>query len=121
LTGAPLASALGAAMAGLLATWPGYALRKLGAGDVKFMVAIGLLTSFDTTLNCFVIAALAGGLLALLWLRLPALVNVLPASWVRAGSPVGRWLVIPVKDRRMAYGTLLAIGLMCSLWMENRT
>jgi prepilin peptidase CpaA len=121
LTGAPASSALGAAAAGFLVTWPGYALHKLGAGDVKFMVAIGLLTSFEITLNCFVIAALLGGLMAMLWMKMPALSHMLPARWAHANSQFGRWVAIPVKERRMAYGTFLAFGLLCSLWMENPT
>jgi prepilin peptidase CpaA len=121
LTGAPPASALGAAVAGFLVTWPGYALRKLGAGDVKFMVAIGLLTSFDAAVNTFLIASLGGGLIAVLWLSLPALASTLPAHWAHPDLMFGRWLAVPLRDRRMAFGTLLALGLLCSLWMERQT
>jgi prepilin peptidase CpaA len=105
LTGAPPASALG----------------KLGAGDVKFMVAIGLLTSFDAAVNTFLIASLGGGLIAVLWLSLPALASTLPAHWAHPDLMFGRWLAVPLRDRRMAFGTLLALGLLCSLWMERQT
>jgi prepilin peptidase CpaA len=119
LTGASASSALLAAGAGFAATWPAYAVRKLGAGDVKLMVAIGLLTSLSVALHTFVIAALLGGGLALLWMNAALLMSTLPPSWASASSRLGRWAAVPIKQRRMAYGSLLAVGLLGALWLEG--
>lgn len=116
MTGEPVSSALFAAGFGLLVTLPAYALKKLGAGDVKFLVGIGLLTSLPVTMACFLVAALCGGLLAVFWLNLPILLNTLPARWRPRSKGFGDWAGMPVQDRRMAYGTLLAFGLISALW-----
>ncbi len=119
LTGVLLWSVLLAGGFGLLVTLPAYAFKRLGAGDVKFLVGIGLLTSFGITVNCFLIAAMAGGAMALFWLSLPTLWMWLPDRLTPPGSKLARWVATPVRDRRMAYGTCLAAGLMASLWIER--
>lgn len=116
LTGAKASSALIAAGLGLLLTLPAYLIKKLGAGDVKLLVGIGLLTSFPITMMCFFVAAMCGGLLALVWLNLPTLTSMLPLQRIPSTSGIWRWLAIPVKERRMAYGTFLALGLVVALW-----
>src|SRR6185437_7746907 len=68
LLGAAPSSALYGAGFGLLVTYPAYLMRKLGAGDVKLMVAMGLLTSLPVTIKAFVVAAFAGAVIALIWL-----------------------------------------------------
>ncbi|MFT3857966.1 MAG: A24 family peptidase [Aquabacterium sp.] len=118
LMGAPWSSALWAAGFGLLATLPAYLVRKLGAGDVKFMVAIGLLTSLPVTIRCFVVAAGCAGLMALFWLAIPHLRHALAPPWQGNGSRLARWLDVPASQRRMAFGTLLSAGLLASLWWE---
>jgi prepilin peptidase CpaA len=118
LTGAAPFSALAAAGVGLLLTLPAYVARKLGAGDVKYMVAIGLLTSWSITLTCFVVAALCGGLVGALWLALPARLNALPGQWQARMPGVMRWAAIPLKERRVAYGALLSLGLVFGLWTD---
>lgn len=119
LTGASPSSALMGAGLGLLLTAPAYALRKLGAGDVKFLVAIGMLTSFAITLHTFLIAALLGGCMALLWLNLPAWASLVPAARLARHPGLAQWLAIPLRERRMAYGSLLSIGLLAALVTEH--
>lgn len=120
LLGAPTSSALWGAGLGLVLTLPAYLLKRLGAGDVKFLVGIGLLTSFDTTLDCFTVAAIAGAAIAMLWLSLPWLAHYLPHRLTSPQTGLGRWMAIPTQDRRMAFGTLFALGLMTHLWMERQ-
>jgi len=110
---------LGAGLA-LLLTVPAYVAKKLGAGDVKLMIAISLLTSFQTTLNSFLVAAAIGGLLALFWLSIALLIHQLPATLSDPRTAWGRWAAIPIRSRRMAFGTLLSVGLVASLWREWR-
>lgn len=75
-TGAtPVAAFIGLAFA-LLLTLPGYALKRLGAGDVKMLAVVGLATDLAFVAYTIVGAALALVLWALLapshWQRLPA-------------------------------------------------
>ncbi|MDB5993217.1 MAG: prepilin peptidase [Pseudomonas sp.] len=50
----------------LLFTLPGYALRRLGAGDVKLMTALGLATDGQHLLGTFI----GAGLASIVWLLL---------------------------------------------------
>jgi prepilin peptidase CpaA len=120
LTGAPTGSATMAAGVALLLTLPGYLTNRLGAGDVKYFAAIGLLTSLPMTLITFVIAALTGGLIVFLWAVLPSLAPMLPGRLVSRLSPnILHWALIPIRERRMPYGALLSLGLIVSIWMER--
>lgn len=93
---------------------PGYALRKLGAGDVKMLVAIGLLTSLPVTLHTFAVAALLGAAVALMWLWLD--------RWQAVLGPLMKfprfaaWLGTDLRRKKMPFGLLLAIGLMTAVW-----
>lgn len=118
--GSPPADALLGAGLALLLTVPAHVAKKLGAGDVKFMIAIGLLTSFQLTLNSFLVAAVIGGLLAVFWLSIALLIHRLPATRSDPSTAWGRWANIPIRNRRMAFGTLLSVGLVGNLWMELR-
>lgn len=57
-------------------TFPGYALRRLGAGDVKLMTALGLATDGMHLLGTFI----GAGLASLLWLLLA------PRVWLYMGQ-----------------------------------
>lgn len=87
----------GAALA-LALTLPGYFARLLGAGDVKFLLAIGLLGGWQVVLISFAIGGLLGGAAALSGLVLARY----------AGFPLsaGRWL---------PFGAALAIGLLVAI------
>lgn len=49
---------------------PGYALGRMGAGDVKFAACMGLMLGLPRTLDMLLLAGLGLGMLALVWLRL---------------------------------------------------
>ena len=93
--GAPASSSWLAAGLALLVTLPGYMLRQLGAGDVKFLVALGLLSSWPLTLNSFAIGALLGAAVGLVGQNRTMLVSMLPASWQAPGSRLARWGALP--------------------------
>lgn len=74
--GAPPADATFAALLALLFTVPGYLLRRLGAADVKLLVALALASNDYILLGTFIGAGVASLLWALLapslWPGLPA-------------------------------------------------
>jgi prepilin peptidase CpaA len=114
--GAPWPSACWAALFALAVTLPAYGLGKLGAGDVKFLVAVGLLTSLQVTMATFVVSSLMAGLLALLWLN---------RHWwasTRLMAPLGRCLNFLAQGQgseagnpRFPLGSLISIGLCLAL------
>ncbi|MHC8322532.1 prepilin peptidase [Pseudomonas sp. GB2N2] len=64
--GADAAQGGGAFLLALAFTFPGYALRRLGAGDVKLMTALGLATDGMHVLGTFI----GAGFATILWLLL---------------------------------------------------
>lgn len=117
LLGAPASSALLAAGLALLLTLPGYLTRRLGAGDVKYLVAIGLLTSLDTTLWCFLVAALVGGLAAMLWLNAHNAARLVPGRAKVWRTRLTQWSEATDMRSRMPLGPLLSLGLIVVLWV----
>ncbi len=114
--GAPWSSACWAALFGAAVTLPAYALGKLGAGDVKFLVAVGLLTSLQVTMATFVVSSLLAGILAILWLN-----RHLWAS-IRLMAPLDRCLNFLAQGQgseagnpRFPLGSLISIGLCLAL------
>lgn len=64
----------------LLLTLPGYFTNKLGAGDVKLLLAIALLAGATTTLASFVVGALTAGIAAVAWILLGTRLGLPPAA-----------------------------------------
>jgi len=98
MTGAsPLGASAGSVLSGigfgLLVTLPGYFTRKLGAGDVKLLLAIALLGGIVPTLVSFVVGALLAGAVAVVWLMFGS----------RFGWPPSGGKVLP-------FGAALALG-----------
>jgi len=117
--GASASSSWLAAGLALLVTLPGYMVRQLGAGDVKFLVALGLLTSWPLTLNSFAIGALLGAAMGWAGHNRLTLLSSLPAAWRPPGSWLARWgAAIPPK-RHLPFGACLAAGLLVSLWLTG--
>lgn len=117
LLGASVSSALLATGLALLLTLPGYLTRRLGAGDVKYLVAIGLLTSFETTLWCFIVAALVGGLAAMLWLNAHNLARFIPGRAKVWRTRLTQWSEATDMRSRIPFGPLLSLGLIVVLWV----
>ena len=63
-----LAHGLLGALVGLAIWLPSYVVRQLGAGDVKLFAAAGAWLGPHATLESAILAALAGGVLALVWM-----------------------------------------------------
>lgn len=100
LGGAPLAVAGGVGLA-LLLTLPGYLTRKLGAGDVKMLMAVATMGGYILVLQTFVIGALLAAM--------PVI-----ACWVLPGG-LGDRLLTYLKARRLPFGAALGVGLIGSV------
>lgn len=117
LGASPTSSLLAAGFA-VLVTLPGYMLKQLGAGDVKFLVGIGLLSSWPLTLNCFVIGALLGAATALAGTHRLRLLMCLPEALRRPGSPIAQWGTATPPKRHIPFGTCLALGWLAALGLQ---
>lgn len=115
LLGAPASSALLAAGGALLATLPGYMSKHLGAGDVKFLVATGLLSSWPLTLICFTVGAVLGVVAGLLSTRRQLLLMVLPSACQRPGTKLTAWAARAPSHRHIPMGTCWAAGFIVAL------
>jgi prepilin peptidase CpaA len=102
---------------GLAVTVPAYALGKLGAGDAKLLVAMGVLGGLEVAQQTFVLGAGLALVLALVW-------------WASVQSPVVSGLLRPLTpifraltqdmgkssdQLRLPFGTLLGIGFCAAL------
>lgn len=76
----PWGSHVAGAALGLVALLPFYAVRWMGAGDVKFFAVLGLLLGLEALLPIWVVASLAAGLHALVVLASRRLGAMLPAG-----------------------------------------
>lgn len=113
--GAEPSSALLAAGGALLVTLPGYLTRHLGAGDVKFLVATGLLSSWPLTLICFTVGTVLGAAMGLLSQHRLGLYLALPRSLQRPDSRLARWAARQPPARHIPLGTCLSVGLVTAL------
>lgn len=115
--GAEPSSALLAAAGALLVTLPGYLTRHLGAGDVKFLVATGLLSSWPLTLICFTVGTLLGAAVGLLSTHRLSLYLALPRPLQQPDSWLARWAARTPPARHIPLGTCLSAGLIAALLM----
>lgn len=106
LGGAPLSVAGGLGLAMLL-TLPGYLTRRLGAGDVKMLLAVATMGGHALVLQTFVIGSLlAAGLVFFYWrfpreqapARLPG--KYLPFGAALAVGLIGSLLLLPAVHPR---------------------
>lgn len=100
ILGANGISMLKGSITALVLTVPGYMIRKLGAGDVKLLVAVAVMGGFASTLVTFVIGAFAALAVAIatVWLAQRL-------SFDRS-SHTGKWL---------PFGAALAFGFVVTI------
>lgn len=121
--------ALGLSLAGTavgFGIWIGfYLLGVIGAGDVKFFAAAGAWLGPGATWRAALIAAVAGGVLAVVFLlserRLgEALRRVaMAASSGSLATAPEQTIVHGVKHRPLPYGVALAIGALVTAWVPQ--
>jgi prepilin peptidase CpaA len=122
-----LASALEGALVGLALWTPMWALKKLGAGDVKFFAASSVWIGPSLALKASFLAAAFGGVLALVWL-------LLGARRPRPNALLGRRAQLatvenvdlenvgsrePAEMTMLPYGVAMAAGLTLTAWFPH--
>jgi prepilin peptidase CpaA len=113
-------SALGA-LVGLAVLLPLYLLRATGAGDVKFLAALGALLGPGWTLLAGVYTLIGGGLLALGYLSLSAL----RAAFSPADTPWAlrirnaRARAFELRHTRFPYALAIAVGAITAVYQRG--
>ena len=113
VSGVSLGASVAGFILGFLLMMPGHALGATGAGDVKFMAAVGAIVGPSLVVSAFLFTAVAGGVLAL----------AVAARRKRLGATIagtGRLIAAPADAKkeiraatvssRFAYGPAIAIG-----------
>lgn len=116
LLGASVSSSFAAWGLALLLTLPAYAFNWLGAGDVKFLAALGLLTGLNFLLTSYVIAGLLAGLIVLVWLTLQRLmpyINLQLSSFNSQLPPVPQ-----LSGKVLPFGTIFTAGVLIALLLN---
>jgi prepilin peptidase CpaA len=118
----------GLARAGLgmlvgFALWiPFYALRMLGAGDVKLFAAAGCWLAPSHVLGAALVSALAGGVLSVVGLVLAhgfGLTTLRVAHGLRDPRTLATPLAVPAGRRTLPYGLAMTVGLLVSAWFPQ--
>jgi prepilin peptidase CpaA len=103
-----------------LVYFPLYALRAVGGGDVKLMLAVGALTGASTWFSIFVVTSIVGGGMALMSLfgtggfsRVMLNVGTIFASLFRLRAPYRANPELDVSNpsaRRLPHAVMIALG-----------
>lgn len=113
LLGASITSCLLAWGLALALTLPAYAANWLGAGDVKFLAAIGLLTGLKFLLVSYIIAGLIAGLIILIWLSAQ---RYLPYVNLQLSTLNFRLPTLPLlQGKILPFGAILAVSVIINL------
>ena len=121
-----LSVALGGWILGVALFLPFFALRGMGAGDVKLLAALGAWIGPAVLLSLTFYTAIAGGVLALLvvlWQRKLSStfgnIWLLLCHWRVAGvRPLAQVSLENQDTPRLAYGVPIAVGAMVTLWLH---
>jgi len=108
--GAPAAQGGWAALLAMAFTLPGYAMRRLGGGDVKLMTALGLATDGRHVLGVFI----GAGLASVCWILLA------PRVWLHISQGLRSRLCYlePGLSRKQPFAPFLLVGLVLTLaWL----
>lgn len=92
-------------------TLPGYAMKRMGAGDVKLMTALGLATDGAHLLGTFI----GAGLASVLWLLLA------PKVWLHMnqGFKLNFQYMSPDSSKKQPYAPFVLLGMVCTLiWIH---
>lgn len=102
--GAPAEQGGWAALLALAFTLPGYALRRLGGGDVKLLTVLGLATDGRHVLGVFI----GAGLASVCWLLMAPKLWLYMGQWLRARL---RYLQ-PGMSKKQPFAPFLLVGLL---------
>ena len=105
------------------ALWiPFYALRMLGAGDVKLFFAASCWLAPSQVLGAALISALAGGVLSVIGLILAhgaGLTAFRIAHGLRDPKLLATPLAVPAGRRTLPYGLAMTVGLLLAAWFPR--
>lgn len=116
LIGATAMSVLMAMLLALVLTLPGYVLKLLGAGDVKMLSVIGLMTSLQFMLLSYAVAGLLAGLFVLYSILGHRYVPYINLQLAKLGwqMPATGWL----NGKSLPFGALMAVGGLLTLFLH---
>lgn len=109
--GAPSGQGWLAFILALLLTLPGYALGRLGAGDVKLLMALALASNAEYLLGSFIGAAVA----SMVWLLLA------PKLWPLMGQALKNRMVYlaPQMSKKLPFAPFLLVGFVATwFWIH---
>jgi len=112
-SGVSLGASIAGFVVGLALMMPGHMLGATGAGDVKFMAAIGAIVGPALVVSSFLFTALAGGVLAVaVAVRRQRLGATIAGTGRLMAAPGDAKKEIRAADKssRFAYGPAIAIG-----------
>jgi prepilin peptidase CpaA len=101
---------------------PFYALRMLGAGDVKLFAAASSWLSTSQIIGAALASALAGGVLSLIGLVLAHGVGITTfriAFLARHPKMLTTPLPVPAGRRTLPYGLAMTVGLLIAAWLPQ--
>lgn len=114
---------------GLALLLPFYALRVLGAGDVKLMAVLGMFTGVPGMFGMILATFAAGGLLSLLWMvrhkQTGAVLSNLRTGLLHGVMDVSTGQIpsarnFPVTPSRMPYACAIAAGMVIYVLLSKR-
>ncbi len=113
VSGVSLGASIAGFALGLALMMPGHALGATGAGDVKFMGAVGAIVGPALVVSAFLFTAVAGGVLAVaVAMRRKRLGATLAGTGrlIAAPTDVKKEIQAATVSSRFAYGPAIAIG-----------
>ena len=113
VSGISLGASIAGFVLGLVLMLPGHVLGATGAGDVKFMAAVGAIVGPALVVSAFLFTALAGGVLAVIVaLRRKRLGATLAGTGrlIAAPADAKKEIQAATVSSRFAYGPAIAIG-----------
>lgn len=113
VSGVSLGASVAGFILGFLLMMPGHLLGATGAGDVKFMAAVGAIVGPALVVSAFLFTAIAGGVLAVaVALRRQRLAATLAGTGrlIKAPGQVKHEIQAATVASRFAYGPAIAIG-----------
>lgn len=114
VTGAAYSAALLGWLLGIGLTLPGYVFRQLGAGDVKLLSAMGLLSDWQFVLYAYVIAGLFAGGIVIITLASHRYLPFINLQLERFGYQLP--LPARLSQTKLPFGAILAIAGVLICW-----
>jgi prepilin peptidase CpaA len=101
---------------------PFYALRMLGAGDVKLFAAASCWLAPSQVIGAAIASALAGGVLSVIGLVLAhglGLTTLRIAHGLRDPKMLATPLAVPAGRKTLPYGLAMTVGLLIAVWFPR--